>query len=162
MLYTLTNPHTLESLPSPPPPVLFFPLLLALPFSRSQAEFDEITGPRPLMTIPSVVSNQFNQDDFCLRIMAVDFQSQMGTKPDGVYAQPARTHSAPSPFLFIFYACLCPLERFTVVLRCTVLTIATLVVTLYLRRTCPAFMERNVEHGRFQHWWIPDYGRQPV
>lgn len=97
------------------------------------------------MTIPSVVSNQFNQDDFCLRIMAVDFQSQMGTKPDGVYSTALHStaqHSAPSLFLFIFYTCLCPLGRVAVVLRCTVLTIATLVVTLYtlcLRRTCTAF-----------------------
>eukprot|EP00039_Didymoeca_costata_P007557 m.101197 g.101197 ORF g.101197 m.101197 type:complete len:783 (-) comp13735_c0_seq1:1363-3711(-) len=43
------------------------------------AEFDEVSGPRPLMTFPSTVSAAFDQDAFCLRIMAVDFHSQIGT-----------------------------------------------------------------------------------
>ena len=35
------------------------------------------------MTFPAEVSPLFNQDDFCVRIMTVDLQSQMGAAETG-------------------------------------------------------------------------------
>lgn len=39
------------------------------------AEFDEISGPRPLMTIPRKAHSWMDLDSFVLRIMTVDFQA---------------------------------------------------------------------------------------